>query len=130
MSMFTIFGCAMFVLLIYLLAKQVIEKNAQSISMVKILGYNNAEINRLYILSTSIVVMISILVSLPICNMLMKKLVVVALSDFSGWLPYYVEPEIFPKIIVLGILCYILVAVTQMWKIKKISKSDALKNVE
>ena len=130
MSLFTIFGCVMFVLLIYLLAKQVIEKNAQSISMVKILGYNNGEINRLYILSTSIVAMISILVSLPICNMLMKKLVVVALSDFSGWLPYYVEPGIFPKIIVLGILCYILVAVTQMWKIKKISKSDALKNVE
>ena len=31
--------------------KIIIEKNAQSISMVKILGYTNGEISRLYILS-------------------------------------------------------------------------------
>ena len=50
------FAIAIFLVLIYLLSKIIIEKNAQSISMVKILGYNNGEISRLYILSTSIVV--------------------------------------------------------------------------
>ena len=39
--------------LIYLLSKIIIEKNAQSISMVKILGYTNGEISKLYIMSTS-----------------------------------------------------------------------------
>lgn len=33
------FGIIMFVLLMYLLSKQIIEKNAQSISMTKILGF-------------------------------------------------------------------------------------------
>ena len=43
------FGVIMFALLLYLLSKVVIEKNAQSISMAKILGYSDKEINRLYI---------------------------------------------------------------------------------
>ena len=46
------FAVAIFLVLIYLLSKIIIEKNAQSISMAKILGYTNGEIGRLYILST------------------------------------------------------------------------------
>ena len=46
------FAVAIFVVLVYLLSKIVIEKNAQSISMAKILGYSDGEIARLYLLST------------------------------------------------------------------------------
>ena len=45
------FAVAIFLVLIYLLSKIIIEKNAQSISMAKILGYTDGEIGRLYILS-------------------------------------------------------------------------------
>ena len=48
------FAIAIYMILIYLLSKIIIEKNAQSISMTKILGYTNGEISRLYIMSTSI----------------------------------------------------------------------------
>lgn len=41
--------------LIYLLTKLIIEKNENAISTVKILGYENREIARLYMLSTTIV---------------------------------------------------------------------------
>ncbi len=41
--------------LIYLLTKLIMEKNENAISMVKILGYENREIARLYLLSTTIV---------------------------------------------------------------------------
>ena len=44
MTLFTSFGVIMFVLIIYLLSKIIIEKNPKSISMVKILGYTNGEI--------------------------------------------------------------------------------------
>lgn len=42
------FSVIIFLVLIYLLSKIIIEKNAQSISMAKILGYTNGEISRLY----------------------------------------------------------------------------------
>ena len=47
-SMFATAGVIMFMLIVYLLSKVIIEKNSQSISMTKILGYNNREINSLY----------------------------------------------------------------------------------
>ena len=44
--------------LIYLLTKLIMEKNENAISMVKILGYENREIARLYLLSTTIVLVL------------------------------------------------------------------------
>lgn len=54
MGMMYGFSVIIFLVVIYLLSKVIIEKNAQSISMTKILGYTNGEISRLYILSTSL----------------------------------------------------------------------------
>lgn len=130
MSLFTVFGTVMFLLLIYLLSKLIIEKNAQSISMVKILGYRDGEINRLYILATTIVTIGSMLLTMPICNVLMEQVMKAVLSDFAGWLPYYVESATFVKMFVLGAVSYLLVALSQMRRIHRISKSDALKNAE
>ena len=81
------FAIMIYMVLIYLLSKIIIEKNAQSISMVKILGYTNGEISRLYIMSTSIVVVICLLLSLPIetavMNVLFREMM---LASISGWI--------------------------------------------
>ncbi len=124
------FGIVMFILLIYLLAKLIIEKNAQSISMVKILGYNEREIAGLYVMSTTIVVAISIIVTLVMSYFIMGKLFVVIMSDYSGWLPYVIHPVTFIEMALLGAGCYIVVMLLQLAKIKRIPKSAALKNVE
>ena len=41
---FTFFGVMIFVIVMYLLTKQVIDRNVKSISMTKILGYTDGEI--------------------------------------------------------------------------------------
>ena len=64
MGMVNGFAIMIYMVLIYLLSKIIIEKNAQSISMVKILGYTNGEISKLYIMSTSLVVVFCLLLSL------------------------------------------------------------------
>ena len=53
-QLINVFAVVLFALLIYLLTKLIIEKNEHSISMVKILGYENDEIIRLYLVSMSI----------------------------------------------------------------------------
>lgn len=131
MDMVNVFAVIMFVIIIYLLSKIVIEKNAASISMVKILGFNNGEIGRLYILSTTIVVVISILLSLPLVNTLMKWIFYyVVMEKMSGWFSYHVSPDIFVKIIAAGVISYALVAVIQYRKIRKVPMDEALKNAE
>ena len=78
----------MFALLLYLLSKVVIEKNAQSISMAKILGYSDKEINRLYIRTTTIVSVVSLVVTIGLCIVLLKVICEVAFAPqlcFQVW---------------------------------------------
>ena len=125
------FGIIMFVLLMYLLSKQIIEKNAQSISMTKILGFKNGEIGGLYIAATSIMVVISLVVSVPIVNAMLKWAFSSYLyTSMTGYIPYMVRRSCFVEMVILGIVCYAVVAVLQLVKISKIPKTDALKNVE
>lgn len=130
MDIFAVFGIVMFMLIVYLLSKIIIEKNSRSISMTKILGYSNKEISGLYIVSTSIVVVASFIVTMPIVDILMRYVCIVMFSEFSGWMPYVVPFYIYPMIIGLGIAAYGIIAFLQYRKVKKVPLAEALKNVE
>ena len=125
------FAIIIFMVLIYLLSKIIIEKNAQSISMVKILGYSDGEISRLYIVSTTIVVILFLLISLPIEYQIMVFLFrVIMMSSISGWIPFYVDPILYVKMFVIGLATYSVVAALEYRKIRKVPMDEALKNVE
>ena len=125
------FAILIFVVLVYLLSKIIIEKNSQSISMTKILGYNNGEISRLYILSTTIMVVLFILISLPIEGGLIRAVFVFCIKIMmNGWIELYMDPMIYLKMFVLGIVTYTVVAALEYRRIKKVPMTDALKNVE
>ena len=129
-QLFNVFSLILFALLIYLLTKLIIEKNASSISMVKILGYKNREIVSLYLVSTTWVVIFSVLASFFFATELIKDIYIFMMSEYSGWLTLYIEPSIYGKMFALGMLVYALVAVLQFRSIKKIPMDEALKNVE
>lgn len=125
------FAIMIYMVLIYLLSKIIIEKNAQSISMVKILGYTNGEISGLYILSTSIVVVICLLVSLPIETALMNVLFrEMMLASISGWITLWIDPMIYVQMFATGIITYGLVALLEFRRVKKVPMDEVLKNVE
>lgn len=125
-----IFAIVLFLLLIYLLSKLIIEKNKTSISMVKILGYKNSEVGRLYILSTTLVVVLSLFLSFPIISELMKFLYKLMMKDFTGWMTLSYGSIVYVKMFILAIVAYLFVAILQFLKIKKIPMEEALKNVE
>ena len=125
------FAIGIFLVLIYLLSKIIIEKNAQSISMAKILGYTNGEISRLYILSTTIMVIISLLVSLPLVyHALINIFYIMMLESFTGWLPLYIPNRVYAEMFILGLATYAIVAALEYRKIRKVPMDEALKNVE
>lgn len=124
------FAVLLYMLIIYMLSKLVLEKNANSISMVKILGYNSREIGKLYITSTAWVTIISMLVTLPLVNYMMHKIYNVYMFEINGWMDYYVAPTIFIEMFVIGVVSYFLISLLHYRKIKKIPMNEALKNVE
>ena len=125
-----VFSIVLFALLIYLLTKLIIEKNATSISMVKILGYETREIMSLYLTATTWVVILSILLSFWIATVLIDQIYVLMMAEFSGWLTLYIAPDIYPKMFLMGMVAYLFVALLQLRKIRRIPMDEALKNVE
>ena len=121
----------MSVVLIYLLTKTIIEKNAQSISMTKILGYTNHEVSSIYIVSTSIIVSLFILITVPLDYAILKPIFEAMMKEeMAGWMPLNVSHITFLKTIVIGFISYFIVMLIEYKKIKKIPMQDALKNVE
>lgn len=131
MGMVNGFAIMIYMVLIYLLSKIIIEKNAQSISMVKILGYTNGEISKLYIMSTSLVVVFCLLLSLPLETVIMKVLFrEMMLSSISGWITLWIDPMIYVQMFAAGIITYGIVALLEFRRVKKVPMDEVLKNVE
>lgn len=124
------FAILLFLLLIYLLTKLIVEKNAASISMVKILGYKNGEISSLYLTSTTWMVVLSTLLSLVLSTLVIDVLYRAVMSGYPGWLSMYIAPWIYPAMFAIGMAAYAIVAMLQFRKIKQIPMDEALKNVE
>ena len=125
------FAIAIFIVLIYLLSKIIIEKNTQSISMAKILGYTNGEIGKLYIWSTTIVVVICLLLSLPIEKAIMGVLFrEMMLSSVSGWIALWIDSKIYLEMFLIGIGTYAIVSLLEYRRIRRIPMDEALKNAE
>ena len=124
------FAMIMFIMLIYLLTKMIIENNKVSISMVKILGYTSKEIQKMYVHATTIVIMISTLLSFGITTWILSYAFKIVFEEYAGWLPFYVEGSVYIKMFIMTIISYLFVMMIQMRKIKKIPMDEALKNVE
>ena len=109
----------------------IIEKNAQSISMAKILGYTGGEIGKLYIRSTSVVYILSFAATIPLVTILIRYLMKVMIRmEMTGWIDLYVDRVVHIEMLVLGIASYAAVAVLEYRKISKVPMDEALKNAE
>lgn len=130
MPMISGFAILLYMLMTYLLSKLILEKNAASVSMVKIMGYQTGEIAKLYLMSTIIVVFVSLLVSIPAAYYIIKYIYYFMMQEFNGWLTYYVSKEIFIKMFIMGVLAYVVIGILEIRKITKIPMEEALKNAE
>lgn len=130
MSYFQVLCILLAAVMIYLLTKLIIEKNETAISMTKILGYENKEIASLYLVSTSIVVVLADLISVVIGTLVMKVAWKMMLFSYSGWFAFKVKPLGYIKMFAFVLIGYLIVMVFDFKRIKKIPMDQALKNVE
>lgn len=130
MSYFQVLCILLAAVMIYLLTKLIIEKNETAISMTKILGYENKEIASLYLMSTSIVVVLADLISVVIGTLVMKVAWKMMLFSYSGWFAFKVKPLGYVKMFAFVLIGYLIVMVFDFKRIKKIPMDQALKNVE
>lgn len=128
-KVFKALGVVIFLLVMFILTKQIIEKNSKSVSMAKILGFSDSEIGKLYIVITSFVVVASLLISVPLISLALRWCFKSYLyTQMTGYIPYIVSNSCYVTMVVLGIVSYAVVACLMLLKIKKTPLGEALKN--
>lgn len=130
MTYFQVLCILLSVVMIYLLTKLIIEKNENAISMTKILGYENKEIASLYILATTIVVLIedalSVFLGVVVMNVAWHQI----MFEYSGWFAFRMDNTGYVKMFGFVLIGYLIVMLLDFNRIKRIPMDQALKNVE
>lgn len=117
-------------IILYLLTKIIIEKNERSISMVKILGYENGEIASLYLVTTAIVVFVTEFLAIFIGYNAMKAAWKMMLMSMGGYFEFIIPFSGFVKEFLMVFIAYLIISIIDFIRIKHIPKVLALKNVE
>lgn len=130
MQYFQVLCILLSTVLIYLLTKIIIEKNENAISMTKILGYENKEIASLYLLSTTIFLVIADAAGTVLGALVMKQAWRAIMFDYSGWFSFVIVPAGYAKMFAFVLIGYLIVMVFDFRRIQKIPMEEALKNVE
>lgn len=130
MQYFQVLCILLSAVMIYLLTKIIIEKNENAISMTKVLGYENGEIARLYLLSTTIVFIICNAVSVFLGTLVMNAAWKAILFGYSGWYTFTMVPSGYAKMFLFVMTGYLIVLFFDFRRIKRIPPGEALKNSE
>ena len=116
--------------LIFLLTKVIVERNEKSISMVKILGYTNSEVASLYLVTTTIVVIISEIITAFLSRIAMAEIWNNMLKRMDGYFPFVLSAQGLLRMIILVFLGYMIVMLIDFRRIRRIPMDEALKNME
>ena len=130
MSYFQILCILLSAVLIYLLTKIIIEKNETAISMTKILGYENREIASIYLLSTTIVVIVADAICVALGALVMNIAWKAIMYSYSGWFSFVILPTGYVKMFAFVLIGYLIVMMFDFMRIRKIPMDQALKNAE
>jgi len=129
-NIFLFLGVAVIILVVYMLSKVMIEKNTQSISVTKILGYNSGEISGIYLRTTTIVTLLSMVLCIPLVSAALDKLWRAMMMEYAGWLAPVIPASAYVKTVALSVATYCITAMILRRKINKVPMDEALKNTE
>ena len=116
-----------YLVLIYLLTKTVIDRSARAISYMKVFGYRDREIDNLYIRAISVTVLVSLVACLPLVQRFIDWLVPVMLANYSGNFVIEYPAHLMAEIVGIGIVAYAVVAIVHVMRIRKVSLALAMK---
>lgn len=122
-------GLSVFIFLVfmYLLTKSVIDRSARAISYMKVFGYRDSEISRLYVCSITLTVAVSLVVCQPLIIGGLTLLFRAMLLAYNGNIEIYVPMAAIAEVIAIGFATYLAVALLHIRRIKRVPLALALK---
>lgn len=128
--MMSVVSVLIFCIVLYLMMKVMVDRSSQDIALVKIFGYRNSEIRKLYLNGNLFTVIVGAVISIPLSKYIMDAMFPMMVANVAcgmdltfGWIVYI---GIFAAVILL----YFIINASLVRRIKKISPSEVLKNRE
>ena len=119
-----------FFVVMYLLAKTVFDHSARSISYMKVFGYRDREIRRLYLTSITEAVAMALVAGLPMTMWAISTLMSTIMLEYSGNFVVGYTPQIICGELTMGFATYVVVALLHMRQTKRVPLELALKTQE
>ena len=118
---------AIYLVVLYILTRLVTDRNAISMSFLKVMGYTVKEIRSLYLHATTLVVLASLTAALPLCNIALRYLMKFAFMKFTGNLSVYIPGYVYFLVFVTGGVAYLFIKALLTRRIEQMELGYALK---
>jgi putative ABC transport system permease protein len=123
-----VFGAVICTISVYLMVNMLIEENAVTISMLKVLGYHSREIDRITTNIYHILVPIGIVLALSGGWLITWKYFDFSTASFQAQIPAYISLKYLTVFIGLVVLSYAASLILLSRKVKNVNMSDSLKS--
>ena len=126
--MFSVISIVIFVIVTFLLVKSMIERSKYNISMLKVMGYENSDISKIYINQNVYIVLAATIIGLPLSKVVIGKLVNMMTSAMKCYMPAYIGAIQFVMAVAVILIAYIISMLIVKRRVNKISLTEVLKN--
>ena len=129
---YTMVGCSalIFAIVMYLMMKVAIDRSAYSISLIKIFGYRNREVRRLYLDGNFALVALGGAVCLPLSKWIIDAMYPVMVSNVACGMDLTFPWQLYAVIYACILALYFIIDRLLMLRVNRISLAQVLKNRE
>jgi len=117
-----------FLVIMYLLLKLMIDKSEYSISLIKVFGFKNIEIRKMYLKNNLYTVVVSAIIGIPLGRVIVTKIHPYLVANISVGYNLTLPIYYYIIIIIIIFISYIIITSIIAYNLKHISLAKALKN--
>ena len=128
--MVSVLSAVIFLVVLYLMVKVMVDRSAYSISLMKVFGYRTSEVRRLYLDGNFIVVALGALVCIPAAKAVMDAIYPNFIANVAIGMELSFSPLTYLGIYIAVLACYLLVEVLLVRRLNKMTPAEVLKNRE
>lgn len=119
-----------FITVMYLLLKMMIDKATFSISLIKVFGYTENEVKKLYLGSNLYTILITTIFSIPVTKIIISKIFPVLVANVNSGMSTALQPYLYIIMIFIILGSYLIVNKLLAIHLKKVSLVEILKQRE
>ena len=123
-------GITIYLAVMFLMMKMMIDRSSRQISLFKILGYSEREIRKLYLDGNAVAVLISALIAAPVAKFVIDLLWPMMVYNQPAGYASSLDPKHYLLLWGITFLCYIISRTLLVFKLNRLSPNEILKDRE